>query len=222
MTYRSIIINKLLFSPIAIGTYKYKDCNIKIFPNFHIPDKKKTITVESINNGKFLYLDGNQIFDQNLLIGFEHQLVHSTVSFEGYVNAFNSKIKVIRERENQQMLLSTVDDVNEMLLNEKYFQMVWLLANITKFIFMTTKETCFTILMSVRDIDECTDYFLNIKDDLYKLFVGLWTQHQRFMTSCDQVTRSRVFVVNGHQKANRLVCQYKDVFDSTTSELGIV
>ncbi|CAF4153705.1 unnamed protein product [Rotaria magnacalcarata] len=100
--------------------------------------------------------------------------------------------------------------------------MVWLLANITKFIFMTTKETCFTILMSVRDIDECTDYFLNIKDDLYKLFVGFWTQHRRFMTSCDQVTRSRVFVVNGHQKANRLVCQYKDVFDSTTSELGLV
>ncbi|CAF2158500.1 unnamed protein product [Rotaria magnacalcarata] len=100
--------------------------------------------------------------------------------------------------------------------------MVWLLANITKFIFMTTKETRFTILMPVHDIDECADYFLNIKDDLYKLFVDFWTQHQRFTTSCDPVTCSRVIVVDGHQKANRLVCQYKDVFDSTRSELGPV
>ncbi|CAF5154079.1 unnamed protein product, partial [Rotaria magnacalcarata] len=58
--------------------------------------------------------------------------------------------------------------------------------------------------MSVRDIDECTDYFLNIKDDLYKLFVGFWTQHQRFTKSCDPMVGSRVFVVVGHQKANRL------------------
>ncbi|CAF2038505.1 unnamed protein product [Rotaria magnacalcarata] len=92
-----------------------------------------------------------------------------------------------------------------MSLNEKYFQMVWLLLNIAKFIFMTTSQDFFTIPMSVWDTDECNDYFLNIKDDLYKHFVNFWTQHQRFTKKCDPATCSKVFIVDGHQKANRLI-----------------
>ncbi len=65
-------------------------------------------------------------------------------------------------------------------LNEKYFQMTWLLINIVKFIFMTTNEKIASIPMSVRDVDECNNYFLMIKSELYKHFVGFWTQHQRF------------------------------------------
>ena len=108
------------------------------------------------------------------------------------------------------------------VLNEKYFQMSWLIINIVKFIFMTTNEKVVRIPMSVRDIDECNDYFLSIKSDLYKNFVGFWTQHKRFTKTCDPNTCSKIFIVDGHQKANRLVCQYKNVFDHSISELGAV
>jgi hypothetical protein len=108
------------------------------------------------------------------------------------------------------------------LLNEKYFQTTWLVINIIKFIFMTTNEKSVTIPMSVRDVNECNDYFLAIKFELYKHFVNFWTQHQRFTRRCDPVTCSKVFIVDGHQKANRLVCQYKDVFDNSIPELGPV
>ena len=100
--------------------------------------------------------------------------------------------------------------------------MTWLLVNIVKFSFMTTNDKSIPILMSVRDVDECNDYFLMIKSDLYERFVHFWTRHQRFTKTCDPTTFSRVFIVDGHQKANRLICQYKDVFDNTIPELGPV
>ncbi len=81
---------------------------MEIFPNFYIQNKKKFVTCESIKNDQFIYLNGNQIFDQNLLIDFDQQLVQNTVSFEGYTNAYNSKIQMIRERQNQHSL-STID-----------------------------------------------------------------------------------------------------------------
>ena len=100
--------------------------------------------------------------------------------------------------------------------------MTWIILNIIRFVFMTTKERVVTIPISVRDIDACNSYFLMIKDELYRNFVAFWTQHQRFSKTCHSDTCSKVFIVDGHQKANRLVCQFKNVFDCTISEMGSV
>ncbi|CAF5206672.1 unnamed protein product, partial [Rotaria magnacalcarata] len=87
---------------------------------------------------------------------------------------------------------------------------------------MTTNQKVSNIPMSVRDVDECNDYFSKIQLELYKNFVGFWTQHERFTKRCNPTTCSKVFIIDGHQKANRLVCQYKDVFDNSIYELGPV
>lgn len=76
--------------------------------------------------------------------------------------------------------------------------------------------------MSVRDVAECNEYFLTIKSELYRSFVAFWTDHRRFTRRCDPTTCSKIFIVDGHQKANRLICQYKNVFDNTIPELGPV
>ncbi|CAF4502766.1 unnamed protein product [Rotaria socialis] len=164
-------------------------------------------------------LQGNNVFDQNLLIDFEQQLIQNNVSFEGYTSAYNSKIQLIEKRQNQKSTTAT-DSIT--LLDERYFQMTWLLINVVKFLFMTTNQKVSNIPMSVRDVDECNDYFSKIQLELYKNFVGFWTQHQRFTKRCNPTTCSKVFIVDGHQKANRLVCQYKDVFDNSIYELGPV
>ena len=75
-------------------------CDIEIFPSFYIQKKKKFITSESIKNDRFVYLNGNQILDQNLLIDFDQQLIQNSVSFEGYTNAYNCKIELISKRRN--------------------------------------------------------------------------------------------------------------------------
>ncbi|CAF4049255.1 unnamed protein product [Rotaria magnacalcarata] len=208
-----------------ICTCVCQDCDVEIYPSFYIQNKKKFITIESVKNDEFIYLNGNQIFDQNLLIDFDQQLVQNTVSFEGYTKAYNSKIQMIKERQNQQLVFTGINNCNTMLLNEKNFQMTWLLINIVKFIFMTTKEKIITIPMSVRDVNECTEFFLEIKDELYKKFVDFWTHHQRFTKKCDLATCSKVFIVDGHQKANRLIspnidhkyCQHHQPFRVTST-----
>lgn len=67
----------------------------------------KFITNESIKNDQFIYLNGNQIFDQSLLIDFDQHLVKNTMSFGGYTSAYNSKIAIIREREDKQLTNTT-------------------------------------------------------------------------------------------------------------------
>jgi hypothetical protein len=104
LSYLSLTIGLCLFSSIVIGTCVCQNCAVEIFPNFYIQNQKKFFTIESIRNDQIIYLNGNQALDQNLLIDFDQQLVHNTVSFEGYTNAYNSKIQVITERRNQAAL----------------------------------------------------------------------------------------------------------------------
>ena len=100
----SVRINRASFSSIVISTCVCHDCDVQIFSNFCVQKKKKFFTNESIKNDQFIYLNGNQAFDQNLLIDFDYQLVHNTVSFEGYTNAYNAKLQVIGRRENLSFL----------------------------------------------------------------------------------------------------------------------
>jgi hypothetical protein len=57
-----------------------------------------------------MFLNGNQIFDQNLLIDFDQQLIQNTVSFDGYTKSYNSKIEIINERQKQHDLLGLNND----------------------------------------------------------------------------------------------------------------
>ena len=102
-----------MFLSIVIGTCKCIDCDVEIFPNFHIQKSRKFVTVESIKNDQFVYLNGNQVFDQNLLIDFEQNLIQNAVSFEGYTSAYNRKIQVIKVRQNVSSSSSVNNNCNE-------------------------------------------------------------------------------------------------------------
>ncbi len=92
----------------VIATCYCTICDIEIFPNFYVHKTKKFITSEPLKNDKFIYLNANQIFDQNLLIDFDQQLIQNAVSFEGYTNAYNSKIDLIHRRQSDSV--SSVND----------------------------------------------------------------------------------------------------------------
>jgi len=104
-----LLILNVCFLFAVISTCKCDECDVEIFPNFFIHKKKKFISIESIKNDQFIYLNGNQVFDQNLFIDFDQQLIQNTVSFEGYTNAYNTKIRIIKQRK-EQMSLPIISD----------------------------------------------------------------------------------------------------------------
>jgi len=83
---------------------------MKIYPNFYIQHGKKFVTADSIRNDQFMFLNGNHIIDQNVLIDFDQQLIQNTVSFEGYTKSYNSKIEIIYERQKQHDLFDLNND----------------------------------------------------------------------------------------------------------------
>jgi hypothetical protein len=101
-----------IFLLIVICTCLCQSCDVEIYPNFYIHKKQKYITCDSIKNDRCIYLNGNQIFDQNLLIDFDQQLIQNTVSFEGYTSAYNAKIQIIATRENQHVSSNMNNDCN--------------------------------------------------------------------------------------------------------------
>ena len=79
------------------------------YPNFYVHDGKKYFTVESIKNDQYVYMNGNQIFHQDLLIDFDHHLIQNKVSFEGYTRAYNDKIQTIALRKRKKLTHPTED-----------------------------------------------------------------------------------------------------------------
>jgi hypothetical protein len=96
------------FLLIVICTGTCEECDIEVFPNFHTQNNQKYVTPESIDNDTFIYFNGNQIFERNLLIDFDQQLVQNTVSFEGYTMAYNAKLHAISQRVNGRTDLSAI------------------------------------------------------------------------------------------------------------------
>ena len=92
----------MFISFTVICTGICQNCDIEVFPNFYTQNNQKYVTPESIDNDQFIYFNGNQIFERNLLIDFDQQLAQNTVSFEGYTMAYNAKINAITQRENRQ------------------------------------------------------------------------------------------------------------------------
>ncbi|CAF0811849.1 unnamed protein product [Didymodactylos carnosus] len=63
-------------------------------------------------------------------------------------------------------------------------------------------------------------YFKRYYEYLYSLFTSFWTRHQTISKACDPEKCSRVFITDGHRKANRFVCAQQDVFDFQIPEMG--
>ena len=97
----------MLFLFLVIATCFCKTCDMEYFPNFYIHKGVKFITNDSIKNDRFIYLNGNQIFEQDLLVDFQQHLLQNNVSFEGYTNAYNSKIEMINKQKRSYLFSTT-------------------------------------------------------------------------------------------------------------------
>ncbi|CAF1480304.1 unnamed protein product [Adineta steineri] len=101
----------------------------------------------------------------------------------------------------------------------KVFQSYWFLYNIIWFEFMLGKGEM-VIMPDSLNRSELEQHFENSSGWWYHLFSIFWSRHKLLPNmKCDTVNCSRCVIVDGHQKSKRIVCEYKNVVDTTINEM---
>ena len=80
----------MFISFTVICTGICQNCDIEVFPNFYTQNNQKYVTPESIDNDRFIYFNGNQIFERNLLIDFDQKSTQSQKERENRQTDFSA------------------------------------------------------------------------------------------------------------------------------------
>ncbi|CAF0963979.1 unnamed protein product [Didymodactylos carnosus] len=198
------------------------ECKTRYFPTFYELNgsKMKFITIDSIRKKNAMYFGGKTAYEYLLFLEFEAQLVHNYAAFNGFCDAHNYKLEMLNSQSS-----STKTTTNERhKLDPKLFQMNWLTYQLARFVFMLTDNNCCHIPSSFDSKVEKDQYFLKYFEIFYSIFVGFWSRHkvltEKGLTKCKVDTCSKVFISDGHQKANRSVCAFDNICDISIPELG--
>jgi hypothetical protein len=130
-------------------------------------------------------------------------------SFHGFVKNYNN-------------LLINKTSYIEKKLDEKNFQINWMVYEILKLLFLWTDRDIIEIPFSLRNKDEVNAFFDRHKNDLYVFFVQYWSDYKihRSPNCTDRCTE--ILIVDGHQKTARSTCKFNNCYDNTIEELGPV
>ncbi|CAF0889865.1 unnamed protein product [Didymodactylos carnosus] len=202
----------------TISTASCTNCLIRIYPNHYTYGKRGEdcfVTRESIKNKQYVYFSGGYVYDQKLIQNFEKHLLVNHMSFSGFAQAQNEIYSVIEKC--QQIKFGKKSAIHIDKLSERSFQSIWLFNSLAKFEFMTTSNEEMNIPSSLWDKEQRNQYLEENKDKFYEQFVSTWTRHSHFTRTCG-ADCSKIFILDGHQKANRLVCKYRNIYDHTIPE----
>ena len=101
----------------------------------------------------------------------------------------------------------------------KVFELYWFLYNITWMEFMLGKDKM-VIMPDSLNRSEIEHYFENSSGWWYHLFSVFWSRHKELQNiKCNTVNCSKCIIIDGHQKTRRIVCEFKNVVDTTIDEL---
>jgi hypothetical protein len=104
----------------------------------------------------------------------------------------------------------------------KVFQSYWIIYNIILFEFMLGKGETVTLPYSLHR-SELEHHFEYSSGWWYHLFCTFWSRHKTLPNiNCDSTQCSKCIIVDGHQKSKRIVCEYKNVVDTTIDEMTSV
>ena len=189
-----------------------KSCNL-IYGHSSIDSlksRRRFITHNSFNNQKIFYLCDLFGFTTSLLYDYTCQLMNSQ-------SPFNAFIRTVLDRINYEQ--SGITQSLEPIYLTKVFQVYWILYNIIHYEFMLgTHEMVVTPDSLHRS--ELERYFENSSGWWYHLFSIFWSRHRMLpQRKCNTNNCSKCVIVDGHQKSKRIVCEYKNVVDTTIHEM---
>ena len=130
---------------------------------------------------------------------------------------FNAFIRTVLDRINYEE--SGITQSLEPIYLTKVFQLYWILYNIIHYEFMLGTHEMVVIPDSLHR-SELERHFENSSGWWYHLFSIFWSRHRMLpKRKCNTNNCSKCVIVDGHQKSKRIVCEYKNVVDTTIHEI---
>lgn len=177
---------------------------ITIFPNFIRINDKNTYTHESLHFGDYIYLGGDVAIQRNIIEKFVAHIVHHDISMLGYAACMNQEA-----------------------LNGNRHQLVpierRILTNIIHAFLVIQLDICFGNfnVSTPSRLQDFNDWAWHQFPRLLSYFIYLWVNHRSIIGSCGEHC-SKCLVVDGHQKARRRICAFKDVKVNTEEIKNII
>lgn len=196
----------------CVTLYSYcKKCKWSYYPNTycHNNSRKKYVPREKFFNVDVFYFGGESVYSHRIFLSFATALLTMRASFHGFVKYVNN-------------MLMNKTTFPEKKMNEKCFQINWIIYSILKLLFLWTDETAIEIPYCLYDKDEVNAFFDRHKNQLYSSFVKYWC-NQTMHTASNCTTKcTDIMIVDGHQKTARTTCKFNNCYDNTIEELGPV
>ncbi|UJR11630.1 hypothetical protein I4U23_015811 [Adineta vaga] len=155
------------------------------------------------------YFGGECIYSHRIFFLFSTALLTMRASFHGFVKYFNS-------------LFINKTPFPAKRLDEKNFQINWMVYCLLKLLFQWTDEDVIEIPYSLYEKNEVNAFFDRHKNQLYSSFVKYWSNQTMHKTSSCTISCTDVLIVDGHQKTARTTCKFNNCYDNTIEELGPV
>ena len=166
--------------------------SVTIYPNFISVNKCNIFTFNSLYHSRYIYLGGNVAIERSILDKYTAQIVHHDFSMMGMAASMNQKA-----------------------LNVGYYQLApierRLLSNILlAYLIIQLDLSMGYASVSTSSLQNFDQWAWEQFPRLLTCFVYLWTNHRTLIGSCGEHC-SKCLIVDGHQKARRRICAYKDV-----------
>ncbi|CAF1528461.1 unnamed protein product [Adineta ricciae] len=162
---------------------------------------------------KVFYLCDSFGFTFSVFFDYTCQLLHDQCPFQSF-----SRILIDRyhyEHQNYNIILQPIPLA-------KLFQGHWLLYQIVRFEFMLGRSQIVNLPVSLNR-NELNYHFETYSGWWYHLFTTFWSRHKSIPNiKCSPSDCSRCVIVDGHQKCRRLVCNFKNVVDTSIEEMTAI
>ena len=208
------IAHFISMEPCSIYAGTCRRCKCVYGPSSILDSHKnqRISTTQSVQNVDYVYFSGDLVYSRQLLAMFSNSLIHAHTTFQGFAE---SCISTLVDLDANQTSIYSANTFSKRL------ETVWLYYELSRFIW----------LLVVKHQSTFQNPF-NRKQDQYLLnriclfcFTSLvfWSNHHMLNgIKCKEELCSCVMLIDGHQKCQRVICQFENLTNMNHPEMGPV
>ncbi|CAF4848562.1 unnamed protein product [Rotaria socialis] len=209
------IANLNSMEPCSIYTSTCRHCKCVYGPSSILDshNNQRIITTQSIQDIDYVYFSGDLVYSRHLLAMFSNSLIHAHTTFQGFAESYISTLVDLDANQTSIYSANTFG---------KRLGIVWLYYELSRFIFVTSCETSISFPKSFQP--EARPIFIEQNlPFIFHIFTVFWSNHRMLNgIKCKEKLCSRVMLIDGHQKCQRIICQFENLINMNHPEMGPV